>query len=172
MMLPEATLSFTLPSLQDGTILDCRVYHPLSLAPSLKPTIWKRHAAIVAHPYAPLGGCSDDSVVEIITEALLSLGYLVGTFNFRYDSSTAPSRPAFNFARPGAPDTRPVVHHGPRNRNDMTICRSLASYSTIHISLTHIIISHYVKAPGRPQRATYLVPMRRRSSQWIGLPSS
>ena len=85
-MVPDPTLSLTLPSLHDGTLLDCRVYHPQSLVPSLKSPQWRKHAAIVAHPYAPLGGCYDDAVIEMVAESLLRLGYLVGTFNFRYAS--------------------------------------------------------------------------------------
>jgi alpha/beta superfamily hydrolase len=37
----------------------------------------------VAHPYAPLGGCYDDPVVNFIGAQLLQAGYVVGTFNFR-----------------------------------------------------------------------------------------
>lgn len=40
--------------------------------------------AIVAHPYASLGGCYDDPVVSFIGGELLGNGYVVGTFNFRY----------------------------------------------------------------------------------------
>ncbi|KAK0625533.1 Alpha/Beta hydrolase protein [Bombardia bombarda] len=91
-MLPEPTLRFTLPSLHDSLPLDCRVYHPHSLAPSpASPSpvsnhgdaSWPRHAAIVAHPYAPLGGSYDDPVVDIVANTLLRLGFLVTTFNFR-----------------------------------------------------------------------------------------
>ncbi|KAK0724666.1 Alpha/Beta hydrolase protein [Lasiosphaeris hirsuta] len=82
-MLPEPTLTFTLPSLHDGLTLDCRVYHAHSLAASPKAPLWQKHAAIVAHPYAPLGGCYDDPVVDIVADTLLRLGLLVGTFNFR-----------------------------------------------------------------------------------------
>lgn len=84
-MLPDPALTLTLPSLHDGTVLDCRVYHPASLAaanPRAPP--WRRHAAVVAHPYAPLGGCYDDPVVEDVAAKLLRRGYVVGTFNFRY----------------------------------------------------------------------------------------
>jgi len=77
-------LTFTLPSLHDGLSLDCRVYHPQSLSPNAPGSLkWQRHAAIVAHPYAPLGGCYDDPVVDIVASTLLRLGFLVGTFNFR-----------------------------------------------------------------------------------------
>lgn len=82
-LLPEPTLSFTLPSLHDGLAIDCRVYHPQSLDPSPSSPPWRKHAAIFAHPYAPLGGCYDDPVVEIAAGTLLRLGFLVGTFNFR-----------------------------------------------------------------------------------------
>ena len=79
MHLPEPALTFTLPSTHDGTILDCRVYHPLSLATTWRP----RHAAVVAHPYAPLGGSYDDPIVADVSSQLLRRGFIVGTFNFR-----------------------------------------------------------------------------------------
>ncbi|KAK1753381.1 Alpha/Beta hydrolase protein [Echria macrotheca] len=87
--LPEPTLTLTLPSLHDGLALDCRVYHPPSLAASPKSPTWRKHAAIIAHPYAPLGGCCDDPVVETIASSLLRLGFLVGTFNFRGANGSA-----------------------------------------------------------------------------------
>ncbi|KAK3384825.1 Alpha/Beta hydrolase protein [Podospora didyma] len=82
-MLPEPTLTFNLPSLHDGLALDCRVYHPQSLLPSPSAPPWQRHAAVFAHPYAPLGGCYDDPIVDIVASTLLRLGLLVVTFNFR-----------------------------------------------------------------------------------------
>ncbi|KAH8906461.1 hypothetical protein BR93DRAFT_880780 [Coniochaeta sp. PMI_546] len=87
--LPEPTLTFTLPSLHDGTTLDCRVYHPFSLSISPRAPPWQRHAAIVAHPYAPLGGSWDDHTVGVVASTLLRLGYLVCTFNFRGASGSA-----------------------------------------------------------------------------------
>ena len=83
-MLPEPALTFTIPSLHDGTTLDCRIYHPLSLNPSPRSPTWQRHAAIVAHPYAPLCGSYDDPVVEAVGVQLLRKGFLVATFNFRF----------------------------------------------------------------------------------------
>ncbi|ROV92824.1 hypothetical protein VPNG_09098 [Cytospora leucostoma] len=83
-MLPGPALSFTIPSVHDGATLECRIYHPQSLAaanPRAPP--WRGHAAAVAHPYAPLGGSYDDAVVETVAAALLRQGFLVGTFNFR-----------------------------------------------------------------------------------------
>ncbi|KAH8816488.1 hypothetical protein F5884DRAFT_776389 [Xylogone sp. PMI_703] len=84
--LPQPTLSFTLPSLHDNTILDCRIYHPACLTPSKYSDIsdpWKKKVAILAHPYAPLGGCYDDPVVGIIGAGILREGFIVATFNFR-----------------------------------------------------------------------------------------
>merc|ERR1712000_646262 len=77
-MLPEPTLTLSLPSVHDGTLLDARIYHPLSLTPTST-----RHAAIVAHPYAPLGGSYDDPIVGEIGALLLRRGFVVVTFNFR-----------------------------------------------------------------------------------------
>ncbi|KAL2163603.1 hypothetical protein VTH06DRAFT_5661 [Thermothelomyces fergusii] len=82
-VLPSPNLTFTIPSLHDGLPLDCRIYHPASLAQVPNGTLWRKHAAIFAHPYAPLGGCYDDPVVDIVAGTLLQLGFLVGTFNFR-----------------------------------------------------------------------------------------
>lgn len=82
-MLPEPALSITIPSIQDDATLECRIYHPLSLSANPRAPPWRKHAAIVAHPYAPLGGCFDDAVVETVSEILLRQGFLVGTFNFR-----------------------------------------------------------------------------------------
>lgn len=82
--LPDPALTFTIPSIHDDTTtLECRVYHPQSLTPSPGAPPWRKHAAIVAHPYASLGGCYDDAVVETISAALLRQGFVVGTFNFR-----------------------------------------------------------------------------------------
>ncbi|RAL62963.1 hypothetical protein DID88_004051 [Monilinia fructigena] len=41
------------------------------------------NAAIVAHPYAPLGGSYDDGVVDLVASTILKEGFVVGTFNFR-----------------------------------------------------------------------------------------
>ncbi|KAF5656778.1 hypothetical protein FDENT_14239, partial [Fusarium denticulatum] len=82
-MLPEPTLTLTLPSIHDGITLDCRIYHPLSLSANPKAPTWLKHAAVVAHPYAPMGGCYDDPVVGAAAALLLRKGFLVGTFNFR-----------------------------------------------------------------------------------------
>jgi hypothetical protein len=88
MHLPEPALTLTLPSIHDGTILDCRIYHPLGLASSLSfstsSTGQPKNAAIVAHPYAPLGGSYDDPVLDEVAGQLLAKDFIVGTFNFRY----------------------------------------------------------------------------------------
>ncbi|KAH9892158.1 Alpha/Beta hydrolase protein [Xylariomycetidae sp. FL2044] len=88
-MLPSTpSLSFTLPSIHDDTKLDCRIYHPVCLHDALSSSSrWRRHAAIVAHPYAPLGGSYDDPIVDLVGGTLLQVGFLVATFNFRGASS-------------------------------------------------------------------------------------
>ncbi|KAK3690303.1 hypothetical protein B0T22DRAFT_191411 [Podospora appendiculata] len=83
MALPQPALTFTLPSLHDGLTLDCRVYHPHSLVASPKSPPWRKHAAVIAHPYAPLGGSYEDPIVNIVATTLLRTGLLVATFNFR-----------------------------------------------------------------------------------------
>ncbi|KMU78989.1 hypothetical protein CIHG_04556 [Coccidioides immitis H538.4] len=75
--------SFTIPSLYDAVHLECRLFHsPRSVHARGKRKVEKK-AAIVAHPYAPLGGCFDDPIVGVITDELLQAGYVVGTFNLR-----------------------------------------------------------------------------------------
>jgi len=85
-MLPPPTLDFTIPSIHDDLALQCRVYHPRVLNPDSATAIcdWRKKCAIVAHPYAPLGGCMDDPVVDIVASTILKQGFIVGTFNFRY----------------------------------------------------------------------------------------
>lgn len=85
-MLPPPTISFTIPSIHDDLVLQCRIYHPVCLAPTLISHLseWKNQAAIVAHPYAPLGGCYDDPVVNVVAAEILNRGFIVGTFNFRF----------------------------------------------------------------------------------------
>ena len=94
MLPPNPTLSFTLPSLYDDTKLDCRIYHPECLTdPSItldsETRSWRKQTAVVAHPYAPLGGCYDDGVVDVVSGTLLQVGYVVATFNFRGAQSSA-----------------------------------------------------------------------------------
>lgn len=76
---------FTIPSLADSLPLDCRIYHPLCLeAPEDNDaSLWNKRGAIVAHPYAPLGGNMDDAVVMEVVNILLKLDFVVMTFNFR-----------------------------------------------------------------------------------------
>ncbi|KAL7939296.1 Alpha/Beta hydrolase protein [Trichoderma chlorosporum] len=87
-MLPEPSFTLTIPSIHDGTALECRVYHPASFSVGARniqhgEAPWKRHAAVFAHPYAPMGGNFDDGLVDIVASQLLRKGYLLGTFNFR-----------------------------------------------------------------------------------------
>ncbi|KAH7073282.1 hypothetical protein FB567DRAFT_196705 [Paraphoma chrysanthemicola] len=94
MRLPEPEYSFTIPSIHDDTTLNCRVYHPEGLderRPSTPDatTQWRTRGIIMAHPYAPMGGSYDDRVVGMIVDEFLQAGYIVGTFNFRYDPRRA-----------------------------------------------------------------------------------
>ena len=79
-MLPKPS-KFTIPSIHDDTELECRLYHPLKSSHGFEQATAK--GAIIAHPYAPLGGCMDDPVVQLVGEALLQEGYVLGLFNFR-----------------------------------------------------------------------------------------
>jgi hypothetical protein len=85
--LPSPTHVFTIPSIYDGIKLACRLYLPQQLLDTRTPSQWRVQGAIVAHPYASLGGCYDDPVVSFIGGELLDAGYVVGTFNFRYSIS-------------------------------------------------------------------------------------
>ncbi|KAI5301346.1 hypothetical protein KEM55_002940 [Ascosphaera atra] len=78
-----SALAFTIPSLHDGVHLQCRIELPDAVKQHSTFKTWKPRAAIVAHPYAPLGGSYDDRVVLTVAGELLELGYVVGTFNFR-----------------------------------------------------------------------------------------
>jgi hypothetical protein len=84
MDLPLPTFSFKIPSVHDGNQLECRIYLPASFQNIESATTWSSRGAIVAHPYAPLGGCYDDPVVSFIGGGLLQSDCIVGTFNFRY----------------------------------------------------------------------------------------
>lgn len=79
----EPAYTFSLPSMEDDTTLDCRIYQPSSLAAITSNGSRGVRAAVLAHPYAPLGGCYDDHVVLSVTETLVEQGYVVATFNFR-----------------------------------------------------------------------------------------
>lgn len=78
----EPKLSFTLPSIHDNTVLDCRLYYHTSQSGA--SDVYHARGAVIAHPYAPLGGCYDDPVVSLIVAELLEEPSLfVCTFNFR-----------------------------------------------------------------------------------------
>lgn len=81
MSLPSATFTFTIPSIHDDTLLNCRLYLPRKhFSPGDGQA---RKAVVIAHPYAPLGGCYDDPIVDSVGVLFLKAGYVVGTFNFR-----------------------------------------------------------------------------------------
>lgn len=81
-MVLEPTFSFTIPS-YDDTVLECRVYNPPYSVLNSVDRQWSPRGAVVAHPYAPMGGCFDDNVVLTIAAELLKQEFVVGTFNFR-----------------------------------------------------------------------------------------
>lgn len=87
MSLSSPHFTFTIPSVHDDTLLSCRLYLPRKHFVSGEGQAPK--AAIVAHPYAPLGGCYDDPVVNSVGVLLSRAGYVVGTFNFRGASGSA-----------------------------------------------------------------------------------
>ena len=91
----EPAYAFSIPSIEDDTPLDCRIYHPTKLHALLTNSQTPIKGAVVAHPYPPLGGCYDDPVVLSVTETLLEQGYIVGTFNFRCAIATFTSRCRF-----------------------------------------------------------------------------
>jgi hypothetical protein len=82
-MLPEPMYCLTIPSVRDGIDLECRVYHPSKFRATDSTGGWLKKGAVVAHPYAPMGGCFDDPVVCSITSVLLKQDYIVALFNFR-----------------------------------------------------------------------------------------
>ena len=77
------THATSIPSLQGDVDVECRIYHPAPSNPSQSQDPSRISSAIVAHPYAPLGGCFDDPIVLSLVDELTQLGYIVGTFNFR-----------------------------------------------------------------------------------------
>ncbi|KAH8700156.1 Alpha/Beta hydrolase protein [Talaromyces proteolyticus] len=73
---------FYIPSVHDGTRLSCRLYQSeLTQRTLQQPSVSK--GAIVAHPYATLGGNNDDPAVGSIAAELVRNGYAVLTLNFR-----------------------------------------------------------------------------------------
>lgn len=137
-LLPEPTLSFTLPSLHDGLAIDCRVYHPQSLDPSPSAPPWRKHAAVFAHPYAPLGGCYDDPVVDIAAGTLLKLGFLVGTFNFRLVGLPPCSQLLFPSMLTIIP-RQPRGAQGSAGRTSWTAKAEHADYQTFIGFLSHYV---------------------------------
>ncbi|KAF7715766.1 Alpha/beta hydrolase fold-1 domain-containing protein [Penicillium ucsense] len=78
-------LTFQIPSVHDDCQLECRLRLPASLrsAEHRHHSSFTIRGAIIAHPYAPLGGCYDDPVVTFMAMELLQAGCIVATFNFR-----------------------------------------------------------------------------------------
>ncbi|MCJ1354818.1 MAG: hypothetical protein MMC33_004808 [Icmadophila ericetorum] len=77
-MLPAPVFTFTIPSIHDDTPLDCRIYHPIRFKNGDNSlSRWKKRGAVIAHPYAPLGGCYDDPVVLAAAAEILKAGFIV-----------------------------------------------------------------------------------------------
>ncbi|OAX84604.1 hypothetical protein ACJ72_01031 [Emergomyces africanus] len=87
--LPQPLCTFTIPSVYDGTRIDCRIYHPHQLSRPDSALSWRNKGAIVAHPYAPMGGNYDNPIICGVAGELLKGGYIVVTFNFRGASGSA-----------------------------------------------------------------------------------
>lgn len=89
----DPTTELSIPSIHDSTPLRLRLYVPAARqhdggttgqSASKGSSRTPDRFAIVAHPYAPLGGSFDDPVVREVGRELLGLGYMVCTFNFRF----------------------------------------------------------------------------------------
>jgi hypothetical protein len=91
MEIPPPNYAFVIPSVYDGRKLECRIFLPPVFQDIQSATNWPTRGAIVAHPYAPLGGCYDDPVVDFVGTELLRANYVLGTFNFRYDLNAVPT---------------------------------------------------------------------------------
>lgn len=88
-------LSLKVPSLHDSKLLQARIYlpnelyekggniHTKTIAAIRRVWCKNKRVAVVAHPYATLGGNYNDHVVLHTVEALVKSGWAVGTFNFR-----------------------------------------------------------------------------------------
>ena len=83
--LPHPSFAFRIPSVDDDTDLECRIYNPhiSAFISANGRSGWQTRGAIIAHPYAPLGGCYDDPVVLSLVEEILKQDFVVGTFNLR-----------------------------------------------------------------------------------------
>jgi hypothetical protein len=79
--------------------------------------------AIVAHPYAPMGGCYDDPVVGRIASTMLDDGFIVGTFNFRYVLSFIPPWISYMLSRWCTEELAILKdeHRGNQNQSKTTI---------------------------------------------------
>ena len=77
---------FTIPSVYDETPLACRLYDVADcfFKAGNGGTPWIPKGAIVVHPLTFLGGSYDDPVVLDVVADLITLGFVVGTFNLRY----------------------------------------------------------------------------------------
>ena len=197
--LPDPTLSFSLPSIHDGTSLDCRIYLPPSILADLSsppspssplllspasaglPLPWQGNAAVVAHPYAPMGGNYNDQIVRLLTKTLLagtptSPPYVVATFNFR-GAGHSNGRTSWT-AKPETADYMTVAgfvsyfaHYlepgTPKALNPKLLCCGY-SYGALVTSLLPPVVA--VLAPFvRPLRSAPAAEVRRRAARWAAI---
>lgn len=92
----RTTLNLFIPSLHDATLLEACIAIPG--AGSTTAAKGARKAAVLAHPYGPLGGTLHDPVVQTLRDTLVSHGYLVATFNFRSPPPRIQSNPLADWA--------------------------------------------------------------------------
>lgn len=138
MGLPEPTLSFTVPSIHDDTTIDARIFHPTeSTNDPFGHDQYGKRGAIIAHPYAPFGGSYDDPVIGLIASQVLKEGFVVCTFNFRYETLTVDAANCTDVGDRGA--------HGSQGHTSWTGVREREDYIAVaafmieylHQSSTH-----------------------------------
>ncbi|KAK6538616.1 hypothetical protein TWF694_010194 [Orbilia ellipsospora] len=76
-------LTLIVPTTSHDLNVEARVYHPSEFPSNYGvDRTHPRKAAVVAHPYASLGGSWDDPVVLSLVSLLIRKGWVVATFNF------------------------------------------------------------------------------------------
>ncbi|CAK7273190.1 hypothetical protein SEPCBS119000_005523 [Sporothrix epigloea] len=197
--LPDPALTLTLPSIHDGIPIDCRIYLPpsvLRVASTAAATAdisatarrWRGHAAIVAHPYAPMGGSYNDPVVRMVAQTLLQSPseFVVATFNFRGAGRKPQGRTSWT-AKPETGDYMTVagflcyfchfldpygeketVRPSGRATQPPTLLFAGYSYGAMVTSLLpplSTILGFFV----RPQRGSPAAEVRLRAARWAAI---
>ncbi|EWC44469.1 hypothetical protein DRE_06737 [Drechslerella stenobrocha 248] len=80
---PSPVLTLMVPTGSHDLNVEARIYHPAEFPADYgRDARARRKAAVVAHPYASLGGSWDDPVVLALVGVLTGRGWIVATFNF------------------------------------------------------------------------------------------